>query len=303
MLTKKYSIRVTALFLLAVGLLYTSCEKEVNIDFPEGEPVVVVEGYVENGQIPYVVLTNTVPFLGKLSPDEFEKYFISGADVTITDGINTAKLVEYKLPDLGFTVYSLDTADIFNSAKLIGKEGRTYSLSVTVNGKNYTASTTILPVVPLDSIWVEPKRSDSNLVQLMCRLSDPAGAVNFYRGLTRRNNDPVFDTGFRSVYLDIIVNGKSFNFSLDRGKADFANNDTADFEKYGYFERGDTIYVKWCAIDKPQFDFWDTFDSQGSSLGNPFSAPLKIKSNIVGKGSTGIWASYGAFYDTLIVKK
>lgn len=293
-----FYILLSFAFIFIVG-----CEKEIDVDFPAGETVVVIEGYVENGQPPYVLLTRGIPFLSSLSPSEFSKYFINGADVRISDGTDSAKLIPYTEPKSGIVVYSLDTSALVSSLKLIGKVGKTYTLSVTAEGRSFSATTSILAPIKLDSVWVEPKPTDSNLVQLMCRLSDPAAQTNYYRGLTKRNSDPIYDTGFRSVYSDIIVNGKSFDFSLDRGKTDFANNDTADFDKYGFFERGDTIYVKWCSIDKTQYDFWQTFDSQSGSLANPFSAPLKIKTNIKGKSCTGVFASYGAAYDTLIVKK
>lgn len=298
---------LTKLPAILIGLLFTaivlvSCEKEITVNFPSGEPVVVIEGYIENGQPPYVFLTNTIPFLGNISAAEYMKYFISGAVITVFDGTTTDTLREYKTPQ-GITVYSLDTANIFQSAKLLGKVGKTYTLVVKTDGRSFTASTTIQPIIPLDSIWVLPKKSDTNLVKLNCRLNEPAATTNYYRGFTRRNQDRLFDTGFRSVYNDIIVNGKRFDFTLDRGKTDFENNDTADFDKYGFFDRGDTIYVKWCSIDKAQFDFWSTFDAQSGSISNPFAAPLKIKTNIQGKNCTGVWASYGAFLDTIIVKK
>jgi Domain of unknown function (DUF4249) len=106
------------------------------------------------------------------------------------------------------------------------------------------------------------------------------------------------------VYNDFLINGKQISFTVFGGKQTLQNNDTADFREYGYFKRGDTVYVKWASIDKAQYDFWNTFESQSGSFGNPFSPTVVIKSNIKGdEGAIGIWASYGATVDTIIIPK
>jgi hypothetical protein len=298
-------MRFRIISILFLSLFFISCERVVDINFPAADDVVIIEGYVESKLPPYVIITKSLPFLGNITATDFSKYFISGAVVKVSDGTDEAILKEYTFGE-GFIIYSLDTSDLGSVTKFLGKEGKTYSLNVTVNINNevrtYTSTTTLLPKVALDSIWYEPKKNDSTLFQVFGKLSDPADQVNFYRLFTRRNSDFEFDTEFNSVYSDIIVNGESFRFPIRRGKRDFDNNDTADFDNYGYFELGDTVYVKWCSIDKPAHDFWSTFESQGGSIGNPFSSPLRIQSNIKGEKCSGIWGSYGAFLDTIVIQ-
>ena len=90
-----------------------------------------------------------------------------------------------------------------------------------------------------------------------------------------------------------------FDFELDRG---VNRNDTTSFyEGYFRFRRGDTITVKWCAIDQPQFDFWRTLEFELNDQGSPFASPVIIQSNIV--GSLGIWGGYAPDYKTVIVPK
>lgn len=284
------------LFLFFFLFFFSSCEKDIQLDFPPGEDVLVVEGYIENGQLPYVILTKGLPFFGNITGDEYKKYFVSGAKVTLYDGTRTINLTE--LSRDGYTIY----AAILKGDT--GAVGKTYDLKIDYDNHEYTSSTTILPPVALDSVWLlsAPKGVDTNLVQLYCRFTEPGTPGNYYRALTKRNKDVFFDTAFGSVFDDKVVNGKTFNFNILRGKSDFQNNDTAKFETYGYFNKGDTIYIKWASIERVQYDFWRTYESQGNSFGNPFSSTVIIKSNMKGKNVTGVWASYGAFLDTIIAR-
>lgn len=282
------------LVLLSFSLFLFACERDIDLNFPPGEPTIVVEGYIENDLPPYVILSYGLPFFGKITPAQFQSYLIRGAKVIVSDGTQTDTLQEIEFNGSVF----------YSTLNMRGKSGRTYDLKVIIGDKTITSTAMILPTVPLDSIWTipAPEGRDTNLVQLMCRLQEPSAPGNYYRGFTKRNSEFLFDTSFGSIYDDHLVNGKKFNFTLLSGKSNFQNNDTANFENYGYFSKGDTIYVKWASIDRPQFDFWNTFESQSSSFGNPFASTVILKSNIKGDNTTGIWASYGAFLDTLVVK-
>ena len=45
-----------------------------------------------------------------------------------------------------------------------------------------------------------------------------------------------------------------------------------------YFRKGDTATVKWSNIDNVTYDFFFTLENDGGD--SPFSAPIKIKTNI-----------------------
>ncbi|MCY1535045.1 hypothetical protein D9M68_704340 [compost metagenome] len=76
--------------------------------------------------------------------------------------------------------------------------------------------------------------------------------------------------------------------------------DTFNFMTYSYFERGDTVTVKWSAIDRTTYTFWQTLEFSIGTTGNPFSTPIKVGSN-VSNGALGIWAGYSSAYKTLII--
>ncbi len=296
----QYVIRNTTpvilLFVLFFVLLFSACEKNIDVNFPPGEQPYVIEGYIENDVVPIVSISRGVSFLKNISNEDFRDLFVTNADVAIS--IDGGAWINLDPIDLGGAV-------IYTNTSISGEVGKKYDLKVEVDGKLFIASTTILPSHPLDSISIKTAPGDKgikdSLVELTAWFSDPIQKDNFYRMLTRKNSEFFFDVAFNSIYNDLLINGQQTSFTIFGGKQQLQNNDSADFSQYGYFKRGDTVYVKWASIDKAQFDFWDSFESQSGSFGNPFAPTVIINSNIKGEGVLGIWASYGAFIDTVYI--
>ncbi len=292
--------RYILLSLLSVTMFFSSCEKDINIDFPVAPSPYVIEGYIENGQGPFVTVSRGISFINKISNDDFLNLFVDNAKVSLTVN-NDTTAIYLKMVKLGNASFYIDTT------KLLGQIGNTYHLKVAVDGHIFTSTTQILTPAPLDSIVVKPapdSRADSDsLVQLTAYFSEPNPLGNYYRLLSKKNNDIIYDVAFNSIYDDAIVNGKAIQFSVIGGKSQFQNNDTADFRQYGYFKKGDIVYVKWASIDKTQYDFWKTFEAQSSSFGNPFSPTVIVKSTFKGAGCLGVWAGYGCTIDTVIIPK
>lgn len=292
--------RYILLSLLSVTMFFSSCEKDINIDFPVAPSPYVIEGYIENGQGPFVTVSRGISFINEISNDDFLNLFVDNAKVSLTVN-NDTTAIYLKMVKLGNASFYIDTT------KLLGQIGNTYHLKVAVDGHIFTSTTQILTPAPLDSIVVKPapdSRADSDsLVQLTAYFNEPNPLGNYYRLLSKKNNDIIYDVAFNSIYDDAIVNGKAIQFSVIGGKSQFQNNDTADFRQYGYFKKGDIVYVKWASIDKTQYDFWKTFEAQSSSFGNPFSPTVIVKSTFKGAGCLGVWAGYGCTIDTVIIPK
>ena len=297
--------------------LFNSCTQDITIDIPDPESKIVVEGSIEQGLPPIISLTSTVPFYGEVNFNELDNYYVHGAIVTVSDGINTVELTEFCLADLpdeiiplvaAFLGVDLDTAgtipiniclytvpDIFTGfPAFTGEAGKTYDLNIQFNGKIITSSTTIFPPVPPDSVYYREHDDPENdsLFRLYLTLTDPVEPGDFYRYFTKRNSE-AFYSGYSSVFDDNLINGQTFDFTLDRGF-----NPTEEFEElpYGYFLRGDTVILKWCTIDYPTYNFWRTLEFDSGTDG-PFSSATIVQTNIT--GGLGIWCGYGVSYDTL----
>ena len=295
-----------AVAFLTLSIFYISCEKEVNIDLNTGEPKLVVDGQIESGGPPVVILTKSIGYFSKIDLSTLENAFVHGAVVKVSDGNTTITLKEYSL-DTGvngfnkFFLYSIDTAD-FTALNFKGVTEQYYKLSIEYEGKTYEATTKIPRVRPIDSMWFrkpagEPKVETAVLMYI--KFTDPDTPGNYIRYFTRRNND-LYLPGFNSVYEDDIVNATtvdSLNLSAGYNRAKEPN-----FDSLGYFFRGDTVSLRWCAIDRGVFDFFRTYEYATGTVGNPFASPVNVISNIRG-GALGVWAGYGASYADIIISK
>ena len=286
--------------LLVVMVLFVSCEKSINIQ-PANQPaLLVVDGSIENGQVPVVQLSNSLNYFSKISPEILINSFVHNANVTISDGTNTQTLKEYTVPissNYLLSYYSLDNTP--NAMR--GVFGKTYTLKIEANGKSYS-STTQLPLLSktIDSLWSKPVdvNPDSPKVVLMAKLIDPPGFGNYIRYFTKVNGGQ-FLPGLNSSYDDQIVDGKTYDIQVDKG---INRNEVVERDDYGFFRKGDTVTVKLCNTDKATFDFWRTIEFGYQSVGNPFSSPVKVLGN-VSNGALGAFCGYAVQYKTLIIPK
>ncbi|MEO6833618.1 MAG: hypothetical protein ABI378_13525, partial [Chitinophagaceae bacterium] len=70
----------------------------------------------------------------------------------------------------------------------------------------------------------------------------------------------------------------------------------------GFAFVGDTITLKWAAIDRSVFNFYSTLEYSLGTVGNPFATPINAQSNI-SNGALGIWAAYSPTFTTIVVKE
>lgn len=275
---------------LATVLLTLGCTRDLDIRLPDAEPQLVVEGSIETGMPPVVLLTRSSGFYEDFILDSVGRYFVSGARITAFDGTDSVLFTELTLDTGGVRI------PVYVGLGMVGQVDRTYTLRVEAEGRLLQAVTTIPQPMPLDSLWWEPIPDSDTLIRLICRFSDPPGTKNYVRYFTRQNSGP-FLPGLNSVFEDDLINGQTFDFPLDRG---IDRNNPDSFENFGLFYRGDTITVKWCAIDAATFEFWRTLEFELGGQGSPFAAPVIVKSNV--SGGLGIWSGYAPTYHTLIAR-
>jgi len=314
-------MRKTIIAALA-ALAFISCEKEVEVDLPETEPKLVVEGTIENGQPPIVILTRTQSYFAPTDLNSIASIFVKDAVITVSDGTTTVELLEISseglteeqieqaaeatgidpslLADADIVVYSL----LDNS--FLGELGRTYTLTVSGDGKSCSAITNIPNIVPWDSTWwrlAEQDADDDSSGYIWGRLTDPDTMGNGYRHYARRfySADPDFveDSRFISplgtTFNDKYLNGLTVDLFAVRGRSPFTDN--SEDETAGFFLRGDSVVMKLVSMGLKEADFYITYDNNVASQGDIFSTPANARGNI--DGGLGIWAGWAAFYDTL----
>ena len=74
------------------ALAFISCEKEVEVDLPETEAKLVVEGVIEQGQPPIVLLTKSQSYFAPTDLGSIANIFVKDAVITVNDGTTTVTL-------------------------------------------------------------------------------------------------------------------------------------------------------------------------------------------------------------------
>ncbi len=288
-------------FLFVLSTLLLSCEKDIDFGLKYAEPILVVDAQVESGQAPVVALSSSLSFFSAISAQILANSFVHNAEVTMSNGTLTHKFKEYTVPvGNGYFIsyYSIDSSNL--ATAFVGEFNKQYNLTIKVNGQVYTAKTTIPPLTKVfDSLWVKaaPPNVDTSKRILLARAIDPPGLGNYIRYYTKKNSER-FLPGFNSVFNDEIVDGTTYQGQVDQGVDRNLPPPTGD-EKF--FTRGDTISFKLSNIDKASFTFWNTWEFNQQSIGNPFSQPGKVIGNIT-NGALGAFCGYASQVGTIIAR-
>ena len=323
------------LFLSLIGiailsaLLTSACTKDLTGSLPDYGTSTVVDGNIENGKPPIVLLTRSTRVFGDLNVNDLGSFFIHGAKIsmTIDSNLTSIPLEELciqnlalndtqknqlllslgitafdsaKVPNVcAYTLPMTDLAAYFNTGSCThcGAVGHTYHLTIANRGKTFTATTTIPDFATINSFGFKPNPKADSLITVLANISIPPTYGNFIRYWTKRNNEPYYTPYTGSVYDDKLFSGQTLTLPLERGIPSYSS--TPDFTTFGYFWRGDSVTIKWAKIDSHTFDFFFTLENDGG--GSPFSSPIRVKSNIVGDSVIGVWAGYAATYYTIVV--
>ena len=304
-------------FCVAAIVLYTSCEKEIDINIDAPKNALVVEGHIENGLPPYVLLTKNSAFFGNIDINDIASYFVSGAKITVTTDNDSVQLQEYSsaflelLPDsvvfaladqFGLDIQSVDDFPPiiiytvpFDETDFVGVIGKSYDLRIEIDDKIITSTTTLPEPVFFDSLWIKPPANPAladSFFQFRGQLKDPIAPGNYYRYFTQADGGPWLLSG-QTVFDDGFFNGKDFQIFIPKGRPIGSFGGDIDFETDGLWTAQDTICtVKLSMIDKAHYEFWRTLEANRSSQGNPFGSVVYVKSNV--KGALGIWGGYSS---------
>ncbi len=280
---------------------FLACEKAVTFHLNETDSKLVVEATIENNQPPLVNLSKTVGYFSKIDPTILQNSFVHNAEVYVSNGTLTHKLKEYTINfGNGYSgyYYSIDSSNL--ASAFVGQLNHTYSLRILAEGKEYTAVTTIPQITKrIDSLWWKPAPpgNDSDEVEVMVKATDPPGYGDFIRYFTKRNSEP-FYAGLNSVFDDQVIDGTTYNVQVERGW----DRNTNSGDRTSFFIKGDTVIFKLSNIDKATFDFWRTMEYSYSNIGNPFSSPAKVLSNI-SNNALGYFGGYASQFRTIIIPR
>lgn len=299
-----------------ISTIIFSCEKDIIIDTPNVESQLSVEGWINNGETPIVLLSSTFPAYGKFDLLEIiDSLYLSGAEVSVESNGLTYPLQEVKLSELPQNQQS-QVVELFQfpaiaalifgdlpvytdtTGMLVGQTGNQYNLSIEYESTILSATTTIpIPPAQIDSVTYRIEEDNDTLATVFLNLTVPNITDGFIRYATKRNDEPfLFPDVTGSVFDSGVFAGERLKLPVERGYARLDSVDR-DISEFGLFVIGDSVTVRWQNIDRATYDFWFTIENDGGAT--PFSNPTTIKTNI--NGGLGIWAGYNnSFYSIYI---
>ena len=283
---KLYTI---ALCILVAHIL-VSCERNEDGNIPI-ESKVVVEGWIEEGDVARVLLMHSIPITKTIDSSNFLTYVIRSAMVIVSDGVEEdtlrLKTSNQYLPPFTYV-----------GEKLIGKKGGRYKLRVKYLDRLLTAETTIPTTVPLEKVEYIRNEPSDTVGNLVANFTDPVDEQNYYQIATLLvGHDEIYVPALYGNLSDKHFASSKITFQITRGVTIFPHT---NFE--AHFTNNDTIYVKLRTMPKHGFDFWNGWQNEIINAQNPiFPANSSLKGNIEG-GGVGIWCGYGQSVKRIIAK-
>lgn len=240
--------------------LLASCKKEIDFDYHEIEPIVVVEGRVTNeGTEVFITKSRNVT-------DSVRGTCLPGAIVTITQHQSST------------TIPYNENSNSYHSG-LKGKAGETYLLSVDFEGHHYEGTATMpaaAPIISTEFLWFSMLDERILVYEMWAQDPEPDERNYYWYRMDRITNHPHFmDRRHKKPYL--------WNVFDDRGNppgllyrdimcmSERAANEDEEENWDRILYEGDTITFQLMTIDRPSFDYFQSLRAGQSGGANPRS--------------------------------
>jgi hypothetical protein len=260
---------INAILLLTAAVMLSSCQEVIELDLNSAAPQIVVEGGISDQPGPDTIkLTRTVNFSDKNAFPE-----VSHAIVKLTDNLgNTETLTEVNPGK-----YITNTLE--------GTPGRTYTLLISADGKDYTSVSTMPAHTGLDSLTVQEFFGTPLVV---AHFTDPIGIENFY-SLRVKWNDTLLP-GRDFIVDDRLQDGHPVEQPLF-----FFDDDNPGRG----LQIGDSVEVILESIDRHVYEHFRTLGlAQG---GNQAASPANPISNIT-NGGLGYFSAHTRSRLTIVIR-
>lgn len=279
-------MRVIACIIVFVTAMLTSCDEE---HLAVIQPQLVVEGWIEDGGYPVVIVTSSIPISEEYMPAEvLSDYIVRWATVTVYCDEDSAVLTG-KYDNGFFPPY------IYTTSRMKGEQGKTYSLKVEYKDMVATATTTIPSRPDVIRFRLEKCEDSDSMYQVKVVFADNREEKNYYQLFSRvgAGNKQYLASYLGSMDDDVL--GDTTEVAVYRGHEVFTAMDYTP-----YFRPNDTISVKLSEIDEASYHFWDDYIKILSLSKNPFMAPQRsIRYNIV--NGSGYWCGMNSVKDYFVI--
>ena len=267
------------ILLFSFGVLLCSCEGDI---LPPQQSQMIVEGWIEGGGHPVVMLTYSIPVSEEESSiDSLGQFLIRWARVAVSDGEKTVVLSGKYTKDY-FPPY------IYTSAAIRGEAGKSYTLTVDYKGHHATATTTVPASVPLDFVYSKLLNEEDSAYSVRAVFHHDATQQRYFKIFTHIDGQSL---PFYSAFMGL------FDCAMLENPADVLVNSGTSIANFGdykaRFHKGDIVSVKLCTMDEVSYRFWYDYAESENFNSNPF---MPTTSNLVSNmsGGLGYWCGYGS---------
>jgi hypothetical protein len=281
--------------LLLLGALVSckSFQNDANVPLPTYANQLVAECYLENGQIPRLTISESVPYLDNGQAIAAGSQILAlpngqsvqlPTDVTVTLTLPSGRALPLRFsPGLDAATGKYYTH--IGSTPLVARAGQQFGLDAQDKRGRHLTGTAIVPTfIPIDSVRYKFNNltGENKKAYFQTKWTDPAATTDFYRLMLHKgkpSNDSETDNDIR----DKPFNGQSY----------------AQVTTYR-FRQGDTITATLYHTDSLFFDFRQSVRNARNANGNPFAQPSGIHSTV--QGGIGVFAILVSDKRTVILK-
>lgn len=260
------------LTLLAASLgLLSSCTDVVDVDLPDPEPQLAVEGNITDQPGPYTIrLTKTGPYFTK---DELPA--VRGAELTLADNEGTTETLREMAPG------------VYQTSRIRGKIGNQYVLTIKSEGEEYRAATEIKRIPGIDGLTQKVKTGEAGWddgIYAFYNGPELPGVGDYYRFKIWINGELQNDPGDLVVRDDALVDGRYIG--------DIELNEDP-------LQPGDSVRVQLLSLPQDYYYFLNEMFTQINNVGLFSSPPANVRSNVRNVNASGTRA-VGYFAGTAV---
>ena len=248
-------------YLYFIIFLFASCEKVITLPIEINDSKVIIEANITDQPGPYFVKLSK-----SISINEPNIYpIVSNGSIIISDNMGTKDTLKHT------------SGGIYKTNRIRGVYGNTYSLEVKVDGKIYTAQTTMPMKVNLDSLRINTfPVNGENRYSIIPVYQDPIALGNSYRFIQKINDSL---DGIYNIFNDNLNNGKTNQRPLNNG------TETLSVKLF------DSVSVEMqCISTSAHLYFYSLSQQSGAGPGGG-TAPSNPPNNIVG-GALGLFSAH-----------
>ena len=182
--------------LIAIASLFASCKKEFDLNLNgQNKNLLVVEGMITDQNEPqFIRLSRTVSYLNQVKPQPVE---------------NATVVVNVDGKDIAFTQQSPGV--YYAPSSFVGEVGKTYNLTITVDGQVYKSSSKMNKPQMMDAASTRTHEFDADYFEIRLTFTDNPDKGDFILFKYARNGQLIDTLNKWSYYNDKITNGQYFD--------------------------------------------------------------------------------------------